>query len=329
MACFAAAVLLICLFGFVNLSGAKDACDLYGTVGQSVTVPYVYEVMTNTDQMRWTHNKTIVFYRELGRVTVGKPTDVSVNGSLLLKNLKFSSAGIYQVVVLNRTGAFANRWMGQLCVQAKVSKPEVKFVCDTKASIVMLTCNVAQSQGLEFSWTLDEKVVRSETKQTMTVALARLKGDNNFTCSVANKVSNEKSSTVRLPCKSPTPPPLVCFPRKTVLAALAGGVCLILILIIIIVVIVCLCRRRNKALISLNVDQVLQLNECEQPFSTSPDYEIMNATPTPSPAPSPRPSNSAIPQFESQPSGKLEELSAPAEVKEPSPVPKPRRKAPN
>lgn len=330
MACFAAAVLLICLLGIVNLSGAKDACDLYATVGQSVTVPFVYVAKANTDTMRWTHNSTIVFYGQSRRVTVGKPSDVSANGSLLLKNLKFSSAGIYKAVVLNENGTFVSGWMGHLCVLAKVSKPEVKFFCDTKASVVSLTCNVAESQGLEFSWTLDGKVFTSETRQTLRMSLAHLKGENNFACSAANKVSKEKSSTVRPTCKPPTstPPTLPCFTQKTVLAALAGGVSLILLLLIIIVVILCLCRRRYKALINLNKDQVLPLNEYEQPDSTSQDYETMSPTPDASPKPSPRAGNSAVSQFGPQTSSKPAELSTPAEVKEPSPVPKPRKKAP-
>ncbi|KAF7660785.1 hypothetical protein LDENG_00275370 [Lucifuga dentata] len=121
MDCFAIAVLVITLLGFINLSRAnKDTCDLYATVGQNVTLPLANKALDNTDMLRWTHNNTIIFYRQQRRVSVGKPEDISVTGSLLLRNLKFSNAGIYKALVLNKNDTLVKQQTSQLCMMAKV-----------------------------------------------------------------------------------------------------------------------------------------------------------------------------------------------------------------
>lgn len=334
MACFAITLGVIILSGFIKLSAAKkDICDLYAAVGQ--TLPLVHAGLANTDGLRWTHNNTIIFYRQQDRVSVGKPDDISVNGSLLLKNLKASSAGIYKAHVLHLNGTMTNTWTGNLCMMDKVSKPQLSYVCDFKSSAVNLNCNVAIPQGLVFSWTLDEKTLTSETKQTLSISLTHLKGERSFTCSVTNKVSKEKSDPVRPSCKSPSPPfpTLLCFTPKTVLAVLAGGSSLILLLLII-TVILCCRRSRNKSKMRLRDKgelRMLSLNKRE-PESISPDYETMHPTEDSSTPPSPKPSPRVCYQNVSQPEVQTESrpplLSTAAEDHQPSPVPKPRTKAP-
>uniref|UniRef100_A0A667WYQ2 Ig-like domain-containing protein n=1 Tax=Myripristis murdjan TaxID=586833 RepID=A0A667WYQ2_9TELE len=330
MACFASSLSIIILAGFINLSVAlKDTCDLYAAVGQMLSLPFDYKELANTHVLRWTHNNTIIFYRQPGRVSVGKLEDISATGSLQLKNLKFSSAGIYKADVLNNNGTFVKGWTGRLCIMEKVSKPQVKHVCDSKANIVTLTCFVTKPQGLVFSWTLDEKTLASETKQTLSISLTKLKGENNFTCSVANNVSKEKSNAIRLTCKGsePAPPAKLCFQRKAVMAVLAGMTSLILLLLIIIIIL-CWRLRHNKTLTSLGdkgEHQMVPMNKYKRHESNSPEYETMHpteASPAPSPKLPPRAYEHSVPQAQE----KLLEVSTPAEVGQPSPVPKPRMK---
>uniref|UniRef100_A0A3Q1AYB0 Ig-like domain-containing protein n=1 Tax=Amphiprion ocellaris TaxID=80972 RepID=A0A3Q1AYB0_AMPOC len=238
MACFAASLGVIFLLGFIDISATKDICELYAAVGQqSLTLPFVYERLANSHLVKWTHNSTLIFYREQGKVSVGKPQDISATGSLFLKNLLFSSAGTYQAEVLYPNGTLAKMWTGRLCMMDKVSKPRLSYVCDFKFNAVNLNCDVVKPQGLVFSWTLDGKTLTSETRPTLSISLTQLKGEGSFTCTAANKASKEISDIVRPTCKSPPPPPppppppMLCFTRQTVVAALAGAAALILLFI--------------------------------------------------------------------------------------------------
>ncbi|XP_032379477.1 uncharacterized protein LOC116694104 [Etheostoma spectabile] len=304
MACFAATLGVIILAGFLNLSAAnQDTCDLYAVVGlQSLLLPFTYDGLANSHVLRWTHNSTIIFYREKGRVSVGKSEDIFIAGSLLLKNLQFSSAGTYRANVLNPNGTLAKTWTQRICMMDKVSKPQLTYMCDPKSSAVNLYCHVASPQGLVFSWILDEKTLTGETRQTLSISLAKLKGETSFTCSVANKVSKEKSDTVRPTCKGPPPPTLFCFTSTTVVAVLAGGVSLILLLLIIIIVLCC-CHRRIKTQTRPRELRMLSVNKRESD-SISPEYETTH----PNEYTENRPAH----------------LSIDSEVKQPSPVPKPR-----
>ncbi|XP_056243374.1 uncharacterized protein LOC130176363 [Seriola aureovittata] len=339
MACFAATLGVIILSGFINLLSAasKDTCDLSAAVGQSLTLPLGYEGLVNTHVLKWTHNNTLIFYRQQGKVSVGKTEDISPSGSLLLKNLQFSSAGIYQADVLHPNGTLAKTWSGRLCVMDKAPKPQLTYVCDFKTRAVNLNCIVAKPQGLVFSWTLDEKTLTSETRQTLSISLEQLKGERSFTCSVANKVSKERSDTVRPACKSPTPsppspPPSLCFKSKTVVAVAAGGVSLILLLLIIIIVLCC-CHRRDKTQMRLREKGELRMLSLtkREPDSTSPVYETMHPSED-SPPPSPKHSQRACYQNVSEPEAQMVnrplQLPTAAEEQKPSPVPKPRTKNP-
>ncbi|XP_074488433.1 hepatic and glial cell adhesion molecule-like [Sebastes fasciatus] len=333
MACFAAAFGVIILSGFINLSAEnKGICDLHDVVGQSLTLPFVYAGLTNKHILKWTHNDTIIFYRQQGNVSVGKLEDISATGSLLLKNLKFSSAGTYQANLLNPDGAPAKSWTGRLCVMDKVSKPQLTYTCDPKSSAVNLNCHEAKPQGLVFSWTLNGKTLTGETRQTLSISLDRLKGERNFACSVANKGSKETSDTVRPICKSltPLPPVLFCFTRKTVAAVIAGGAGLILLLLTIIITLCC-CHRRIKTQMRRRDEEELRmvsLNKRE-PGSINHEYETMQPTEEPlplAPSSSPKACYESVSQPEAQTENKPAQLSTAAEGLRPSPVPKPRTK---
>lgn len=333
MVCYTVTLGVLLVSGIIKLSTAnKDTCDVYGAVGQSLSLPFVYGGLTYTHVVRWTHNTTIVFYREKAIVTVGTQEDISMTGSLLLKNLKFSSAGIYQVHVLSPNGTLTKSWTGRLCMMESVSKPQLVYVCDFKLKAVNLNCVVAKPHGLTFSWSLDEKTLTSETKPALSVSLTQLKEVRRFTCSVANKVSTEKSDTVRPTCRSPPPPALLCFTSRTVVAALAGGAGVILLLLLIIVVLCC-CHRRNKTKMRLgNKGGIRMISLKKQELeSLSPEYETMQPTgdsASASPKPSPRAFYHNVSQAEVQIENRPPKVSIAADGPRPSPVPKPRTKSP-
>lgn len=331
MACFAATLGVVILSGSINLLAANN-CELHAAVGQSLTLPFVYDSLDVSHVLRWTHNSTIVFYRQQGKVSVGKPADISATGSLLLKNLQFSSAGAYQADVLYPNGTLAKTWTGHLCVMDKVLKPQLTYHCDFKSSSVLLNCHVANPKGLLFSWALDDKTLTSETKQKLSISLEQLKGERYFTCSVANKVSKEKSDTVRPACKSPAPPTLLCFEPKTVLAVVLGGAGVILLLLIIIITLCC-CHRRIKTQMRIRDKgelRMLSLSKRE-PRAISPEYETMHPTEDSPPLnlePSPRACYESVSQPEALTENRPPHLSTAAEGQQPSPVPKPRTKSP-
>lgn len=330
MACFAFLGVII-LSGFIDLLAA-NYCDIYATVGQSLTLPFFFDGLNKLHVVRWTHNSTIVFYRQQGRISVGKEADISANASLLLKNLQPSSAGIYQVNVLHPDGRPAQSWSGQLCILERVLKPQLTYTCDFKTSVVNLNCHVANPQGLGFIWTLDGSSLANERKQKLSISLEKLKGEERFTCTVANKVSKMESDAVHAACKIPTPPPptLLCYTPKTVKAVLTGHACLILLLLTIIIV-QCCCCKRNKAQITQKQELRMVSISKEEPESISPDYETMlpnEESLAPNPEPSPRACYERVSQPNSKTENRSSHLSPTAGVKQPSPVPKPRTKSP-
>ncbi|XP_060932989.1 T-cell surface antigen CD2-like [Limanda limanda] len=322
MACFA----VIILSGFISISAAKETCDRYAAVGQSRTLTLDFKGLENKNALKWSHNNKTLFLRDgRGNVSVGKKGDVSATGSLELKNLQFSDAGVYEGEVQSFKRPLPKTW--RVCVMDKVSKPQLTYVCDLKSSTVNLNCNVSRPQDLDFSWMLNDKSLTGG-RQTLGVPIPLLKEQRSFTCSVANRVSKERSDAVR-----PTCPSMLCLSPKTVVAAVAGGVSLILFLIVIIVVL-CFYYRCNKTQNGLRekwVIRMLSLNMLERD-SISPDYETMNPAenpPPPSPKPIPRACYQNVPPPEAQPGNGPVQLSNIAERQQPSPVPKPRTKTTN
>lgn len=294
----------IVLLGSINLSAAnKGTCDLYAAVGSSVSLPFAYHRVSDQDILRWTHGKTVIFYRHQGRVRVGKAEDFSANGSLMLRNLQFSSAGTYTATLLHPNGSLANTWTVELCVMNKVSKPKLTYSCDSKSPAVNLVCEIANPQDLVFSWTINGNTLTGEKKQTLSVSVADLRGEGSFMCSVANRVSQEKSDTVRPPCKRPPPSPVVrCYDVKTIAGVLAGAAGVILFLLIVIMIL-CIKGRKKDGTEPQTGEKLRMLSVSKrEPDLPTHEYENMRVSEKPGPS------------------------APPAEGLQPSPVPKPRKK---
>ncbi|XP_057693308.1 uncharacterized protein si:ch211-132g1.1 [Corythoichthys intestinalis] len=325
---YAVVFLTIISHGLFLISAEKDACYLYGAVGQTMEFPFVYNQLANTDILSWTHNGTIVFIREQAKVLVGKPEDVSKTGSLLLKNLKLSSSGLYQATVRHPNRTLVAAWTGRLCTIDKVSQPRIGYICDAKTGFVNLSCHVDNPHDLTFSWTIDEINLSSATKQTLNVSLDKKK---NFVCKAKNRFGMEKTDTIRPVCKNLPPtspaPVLLCFTSITIIAALAGGVALFLLLL---VVIAMMCHRLGRSKTDMRVSdkgdfRMVSIRQ-QIPELNGPDYETMNPADFPMasvPEPLPRIGHTSA----STPSERLPQM-VQAAARDPSPVPKPRTKNP-
>ncbi|XP_047240193.1 uncharacterized protein LOC124879574 [Girardinichthys multiradiatus] len=324
MVCFIATLGQILLLGCISFTAANSkTCQIYAAVGDSVTLAFNYEGLAKSHTLRWTHGTIIIFLKQQGRVTIGKPEDITTTGSILLKSVKLQSEGTYRGDALHPNGTLAKTWTGQLCVMEKVSKPRLNYICDTNT--VNLNCHVSKPQGLFFSWTLDKTTLSSETRQTLSISLSQLKEKSSFSCSVANKVSAESSETVQPICKAHT----LCFKPNIVLGVLAGGAVLIFVLLIIITVLCCSYRRtKTKMQLSDKGEfNLLSVNKGEaESITMYENIHNVESCPSPSPQPSPRACYENISKLDVKTETKPPQLSTAAEGQQPSPVPKPRTK---
>lgn len=325
MTCLAS--ILVILIGSTDLL-AVDGCDIYSTVGQDLVVPFIYEKLDLSHVLRWTHNNTIVFYRQRSRVTIGKAKDLSSTGSLTLNNLQFSSSGDYQVVVLNSTNQLVAKWSRRVCVIEKVGKPQLSSLCDFSASALLLNCHVAKTEGVEFSWAIDGKFL-SEKQQQLSVSLEKMKAGMSFVCSAANAVSRANSDIVRHACTSSQARQTdnYCFSLQTVQAVFAGGAGLVLLLFTIIITLCCR-RQRQSSQRARDVEKFRKRNArtVQEPGSATPDYEIMLSSVKPQGQSSVQ-DYSIVPQPGDRTANRLSHHPVTEEGGS-SPVPKPRTKSP-
>ncbi|CAL8295579.1 unnamed protein product [Boreogadus saida] len=212
---------------------SEETFNVYALLGSNLTLPLDQKLLSDRDTLRWAHNSKAIFSRSSGVVSRGMPTDVDAAGSLQLLNLSDSSAGDYKADVHNRTRVRVNGWSGHVYVVEKVSTPVVTFLCDSSGATATLKCDVRNPKHVVFAWTHEGQLLTGETKPTLSVSLAKFKGDKGFSCSVSNSASKAQSNAVqlKLKCKQPPlpPPPLppptpptpkdYCFKASTIMAA--------------------------------------------------------------------------------------------------------------
>lgn len=321
--------LLVLLMGPVDLLAA-NSCDIYVAVGQDLELPFVYDQLDLSYVLRWTHNKSIVFYRQQSRVTVGNASDLSRTGSLKLRDLQFSSSGDYQVDVLDRNNTPAVRWLRRLCVLEWAPKPQLTSFCDFPTSTLQLNCQVAKPQAVEFSWAIDGKILTSEKKQKLSVSLAKIKASTSFTCKAANAVSWVNSDIVRHSCTMSTATQTgnYCFRLQTVQATFAGGAGLLLLLLAIIITLCC-CRRQRQRPQEAKDGEAFRMRNARnvrEAAAVVPEYEVMLSPAKPQGQSSEQDYYLPVPQAEDKPTNRHHPAAEEAERS--SPVPKPRTKSP-
>lgn len=331
MACLPS--LLVILIGLLDLL-AINGCDIYGTVGQGLVLPFTYARLDLSHVLRWTHNKTIVFYRQQSRVSIGNATDVSPTGSLMLNDLQFSSSGDYQADLLDRNNKPVETWLRRVCVIDRVPKPQLSSLCDFPASALHLNCHVAKTvEGVEFSWAIDGKFLTSEKKQKLSISLTKLKAGMSFMCSVANAVSRENSDIVRHACTSSaaTQADNYCFRLQTVQAVFAGGAGLVLLLLTIIITLCCHRQRQRQRPQGARHGEEFRMRNArnvQEPGSVNPDYETMLSSVKPQGQSSDQNCYSTVPQAEDKTADRLSHHRVAKAGERSSPVPKPRTKSP-
>lgn len=319
-------ILIIFLASFGISASTKVNCDLQAAVGIRLTIQFDFEKLATTEKLVWSHNYTVIYQQDKGKVSVGKPDDITSSGSLVLKNPRLTSAGLYQAKVSNASGAVIKTWSTFVCVMDKVPKPTLTYACDQKS--VKFSCNTVKSHDLRYSWTMDAKVLSGETTPVLMIPLNKLNSKNSFICGVSNLVSNEISDTVRPVCVS-QPSSIqnqLCYPPKTVLAVLSGAVGLVIILVTVIIALCCCLRRLKQPKRREKVEAATMLSLTRREPET--DYETMHYVPEMSLDPSPQPSPRATYSADKSSSDSLQPP-RPTEGLDPSPVPKPRTKRPN
>ncbi|XP_053740684.1 uncharacterized protein LOC128770359 [Synchiropus splendidus] len=319
----AMATAALCLVFLTGLAQA-EMCDLSGSVGEALSVPSLCD--TKSHILIWTHNSSIIFYRERGRVSLGKDEDVSADGCLQLKSLRFSSAGVYQAQVQLPNKTVVKSWSGHLCVTEKtkrIPKPQLVYKCDFPTNSALLDCSVPLPQGLTFSWMQDRKALSNEKGKTLNVSLSRLTAGGIFSCSVSNKMGEEKAEATRVLCVPPRPPPApLCFAPRSVVAVSAGAAATILLLLITVMALACSLRQTRRQLRDKGRVRMGSLQRLEaEPVDL--EYETMHHPEEPS-------TQRLHPQVvylnvSDNPSGQADDTPhCPAGA--PSPVPKPRTK---
>jgi len=300
---------------FTSAAVNLDVCTVPTLLGGGLTLTLEHKLLNDNNTLRWEHNGTVIFYRQGRRVRTGQATDVNADGYLLLRNLDFSSAGVYMGVEVNGTGARVNGWSGRVCVREGVPRPELTFVCAYRSDGLVtatLNCGVANPKDVDFSWTRQGLPVNGAPPgHTLSVSLG--KDDEEFSCSVRNGVSREKRDLLNIicpprppPCPPPCPPPppptpppppppaLYSFRAGTVIAAMVGGIALILLLLIVTVV---LCYRWQKqAKLERRTDLPMDRSYTDLcgTDGVNADYEVIHrpgVSPGPGPGPAAGPRN--------------------------------------
>lgn len=85
------------LFSSLCFTDSRD-CDYYAAKKQDFTLPLHY-ALKESEQLRWIHGNNVIFDRRQNLLLIGKADDVSLNGSLKLRNVNESKAGKYSPTV--------------------------------------------------------------------------------------------------------------------------------------------------------------------------------------------------------------------------------------
>ncbi|XP_076579925.1 T-cell surface antigen CD2-like isoform X2 [Chaetodon auriga] len=235
-------VLLLCCSVFAS-KGSQASCDYSVAMNDDFTVP-LHNAPQNLNQLRWTHESTLIFYRRSDMILQGNAKDVLSNGSLRLTNLDKSKAGKYTPEVYTENGkAVPNLKSVTLCVFDRVPKPKVMFKCLPPSS-VKFTCTAGQNQDLKFEWVQDNNILDEVKGRTLEKTIKDV-GTHTISCKVSNSVSFLISAPVQHNCVQPGHdlPELIPGINSWIIVGGGGGVVLLLIIT---VIVCCVCNRRKK-----------------------------------------------------------------------------------
>ncbi|XP_028427676.1 T-cell surface antigen CD2 [Perca flavescens] len=235
-------LLLLCCVA-ISLADSQDGCDYNAIKGKDFTVP-LSSKLEPYHQLKWRHNNTVIVVRRTANVfVVGNNTDVSKNGSLLLKNLKDSDNGIYTAELFTSDGTKTGEPKSiKLCIFDHVLKPKVMKDCSLP--FVTFTCQVT-AKDLKFAWLQNKNVLEKEITQTLKRKAEEVENDF-FQCKVSNPVSSETSDSVTQES---------CYTRNSIIPEKLFGINTwvfvgagigIIVVLIFAVIVYCACRKRKK-----------------------------------------------------------------------------------
>ncbi|KAM6957942.1 cell adhesion molecule CEACAM15-like [Tautogolabrus adspersus] len=197
---FIVSVLLICC-SITSCTGNPDAvCDKFAPAGGDFTLPLPVKVDA-TDRLKWKRNKENIFNKIGDSVTLGKPEDVSEDGSLKLRSVSMETAGTYEAEIHTKAGKIRGTFKTVLCVQERVNKPTIKMRCESDKSghkTVIFTCSVTPVKGVSFRWHQNGKPLKDigvSVKRSVEEV-----GKERVTCTVSNSVSNMSSEALGQDC---------------------------------------------------------------------------------------------------------------------------------
>nr|QIQ49653.1 CD2-like protein [Oreochromis niloticus] len=251
------AAFLLCCF-FVSSTGG---CDQYAATGSSCTVSLKYK-LKESDNLRWSRDTSVIFYRRNKKVTIGKDDDIDASGSLKLTQLTKDKSGNYTPEIYNADGQNVKDLPStRLCVLDHVQKPKVTVRCTGDKAKVTFTCNVIKSENnFPIKWFIvDKKMAEKETGKELTRPVKDVLNAR-FFCNVSNHVSAEISQPVQQDCiKSSFPETLFGI---SIWVFVGGGAGIVLVLILI--VIICCIQTKRKRRLRLKDERELRLQWASQ-----------------------------------------------------------------
>ncbi|KAJ8332286.1 hypothetical protein SKAU_G00427120 [Synaphobranchus kaupii] len=265
-------ILLLITFATVKLGEQAD-CD-YQARGGSITFKLDYNgpPKDHSKTLTWKKNGQTIFERKKNTLRTGKESDITSDGSLLLKDLKASDNGEYLGETFNSAGKSHKSKEKKICVIERVTKPTVHLDCEKNT----LTCHIESKTQVKISWKENKNVLQSKTRNTIL-----FEPEKKYSCTIKNDVSEETSNEIEINCSDRTLGPgktLFGLDFWIMILILAVGGSLLLILVL--VTVVCICRRRRHKQTLVRDEEELRLaNLTHSPQPHPPGHHHHQAPP--------------------------------------------------
>ncbi|XP_032411882.1 carcinoembryonic antigen-related cell adhesion molecule 2-like isoform X2 [Xiphophorus hellerii] len=187
---------VLCVFLLCCSAVASQGCDLYAATGRSINVRLGYTLKSD-DSLKWKFKDQTIFFKKSSHIIAGKPSDINVDGSLKLTNLKKDQEGVYTPEVYNNNGKAQKTVTTHLCIRDPVKKPKVNATCQD--GNVRFHCFLGQQPtDAKYEWLLNGAKME-ESNLSFEIKAAENEA-HQFVCKVFNEASSETSEPVANNC---------------------------------------------------------------------------------------------------------------------------------